>query len=217
MVALEHHHVLPQRIPVRLGLPGLVALTAMAVVLSGILDRGFADNGFRLGSQMGWRFTGIVLFFALTGGPVARLFARTRFAVDDARLTRDLVWSFCASFAIYLLSVLLPNLFANQGIGAGLGLFLITGFCVCAGMAAVADPARLRFLGEASRRTVLGVAAIYFWLCFSLLALAHLYGPHRPDGYYGFSLMMMILALLVRFADRFAANWGAGRPARPAA
>lgn len=218
MVALENHHVLPHfRSPIRLGLPALVGLTAVALVLGGIVARGFADNGFRLGSQIGWRFTGIMLFFTLTGGPVARLLAHTRLAIDDVRLTRDLVWSFCASFAVYLLSVLLPNLFANQGVGFGLGLFLVTGGCVCAGMALVADPARLRFLGAAAKRAVLGVAAIYFWLCFSLLALSHLYGPHRPDPYYGFSLMVMIVALLVRFADRLAAHWSAGRPLRRAA
>lgn len=216
MVALENHHILPHRIPARLAVPAMVGLMAAVLVLGAVLSRGFADNGFRLGSQMAWRFAGIVLFFALTGGPVARLLTHTRFAVDEMRLTRDLVWSFCASFAVYLLSILLPNLFANQGVGAGLGLFLIAGGCVCAVMAAMADPARVRFLGEQARRTVLGVAAIYFWLCYSLLALAHLYGPHRPDGYYGFSLMLMIVALLARFADRFMANLTARRPAQPA-
>lgn len=216
MVALENHHLLPQRLPVRLAVPVLVGLAAAALVLGAILSRGFSDNGFRLGSQMAWRFTGILLFFALTGGPVARLMSHTRFAIDEARLTRDLVWSFCASYAVYLLSVLLPNLFANQGIGAGLGLFLVTGACVCAVMAAMADPAHMRLLGQAARRAVLGVAAIYFWLCYSLLALAHLYGPHRPDGFYGFSLILMIVALLVRFADRLTSNLMAPRPAQPA-
>ena len=46
------------------------------------------------------------------------------------------------------------------------------------------------------------MAASFFWLTYALTGLAHLSGPHRPDGFYGLSLSLMILALLLRFADR---------------
>jgi hypothetical protein len=130
--------------------------------------------------------------------------SRTRFAVDEARLVRDLVWAFCASYAVYLAAVLLPNLLGRDGASAGALLFALTGGAAAAAMAAMADGWAVRMLGRRAQRTILGVAAIYFWLCYGLMALAHLSGPHRPDGFYGFSLCLMILALLVRFADRFA-------------
>ena len=52
-------------------------------------------------------------------------------------------------------------------------------------------------------------------MCYSLMALAHLSGPHRPDGFYGFSLMLMIAALLMRFGERLAEHWSWGTQPRP--
>jgi hypothetical protein len=53
---------------------------------------------------------------------------------------------------------------------------------------------------------VLGVSVVYFWLCYALMGLAHLSHPHRPDGFYGFSLCLMLAALLLRFADRLSSR-----------
>jgi len=36
-------------------------------------------------------------------------------------------------------------------------------------------------------------AAVYFWLCYCLMALARISGPHRPDDYYGLSLCLMVI------------------------
>ena len=77
-------------------------------------------------------------------------------------------------------------------------------------MAATAAP--LVRLGEKPilpdkvRRVLLGTAAIYFWLCYCLMALARISGPHRPDAFYGISLSLMIAALLLRYADRWLAR-----------
>jgi hypothetical protein len=56
------------------------------------------------------------------------------------------------------------------------------------------------------RKVLLGTAAIYFWLCYSLMALARISGPHRPDAFYDVSLSLMIVALLIRYADRWLAH-----------
>ena len=55
---------------------------------------------------------------------------------------------------------------------------------------------------------MLGTSAIYFWLCYSLMALARISGPHRPDIFYDISITLMILALLLRYADRWLAHRG---------
>jgi hypothetical protein len=44
---------------------------------------------------------------------------------------------------------------------------------------------------------------MYFWLCYALMALARISGPHRPDAYYGISLCLMVAALLLRYADHW--------------
>jgi len=123
------------------------------------------------------------------------------FSVPE-RFSAKLIWGFCASYAIYLLSVFLPNVIR---LSAGATLMVMFGGSVMLVMTATAAP--LKRLGgkpvipEKVRRTLLGTAAIYFWLCYSAMALARISGPHRPDAYYGISLCLMIAALLVRYAD----------------
>ena len=46
-------------------LVGAIALVAAMLVLGSILARGFAENGFRLGSQLAWRYASLVFFAAL--------------------------------------------------------------------------------------------------------------------------------------------------------
>ena len=113
--------------------------------------------------------------------------------------------------------VLVPNMMGREGLSLGTSLFLAVGSMVTVAMALAADPARLQGLGDKARRAIAGLAAIYFWMCYSLMALAHLSGPHRPDGFYGFSLMLMIAALLMRFGERLAEHWSWGtQPRQPA-
>jgi hypothetical protein len=50
---------------------------------------------------------------------------------------------------------------------------------------------------------MLGLSVIYFWLCYGLIGLAHISGPHRPDGFYELSVILMVVGLLVRFAERY--------------
>jgi hypothetical protein len=58
-------------------------------------------------------------------------------------------------------------------------------------------------LGEQARKAMLGVGMAYFWLAYTLTGLSHLSGPHRPDAFYDISLVLMLMAVLLRFADRF--------------
>src|SRR5689334_7628563 len=115
MVALDNTALLgPIRVPrLRNFLTPLVAAIAFGcagVVIWGLASRDFSDNGFRLASQLAWRYAFFVFFLSLVGGPACRITAH--FASDfkaPADLSRRLVWGFCASYGIYLLSVFLPH------------------------------------------------------------------------------------------------------------
>jgi hypothetical protein len=61
-------------------------------------------------------------------------------------------------------------------------------------------------IGDRASRAVLGMALIYFWLCYSLIGLAHISGPHREDRFYEASLILMVVGLLARFSGRFFEN-----------
>jgi hypothetical protein len=210
MVALDNsalfgHGKVP-RLHFGLGpLVGSIALVAVALVVGALLLRGFAENGFRLGSQLAWRYTALVFFAALFAGPACRI--ATHFFPDltpPQSLSRKLVWGFCASYGVYLLSVFLPNVIR---LSAGATLMVLFGGGVVLVMALAAAP--LKRLGdkviilEKVRRVLLGTAAAYFWLCYCIMALARISGPHRPDAFYGISLCLMVVGLLARYADRW--------------
>ena len=214
MVALDNHAFSgPGRgLRITLGpLVGAIAIVAVLLVLGAILARGFAENGFRLGSQLAWRYASFVFVTALIMGPLCRIVAYffPAFTPPES-LSRKLVWGFCAAYGIYLLSVFVPNVIH---LSAGAMLMTVFGSTVVLVMAITAAPlVRLGgppILPDKVRKVLLGTSAIYFWLCYSLMALARISGPHRPDGYYDLSLSLMIVALLLRYADRWLAHRGA--------
>jgi len=194
------------RLKLTLGpLVGGIAFVAVILVIGAILFHGFAENGFRLGSQLVWRYASLVFFAALVAGPLCRLAARIfpNFTPPES-LGRKLVWGFCASYCVYLLSVFLPNVIR---LSPGATLMTLFGGSVVLVMALTAAP--IKRLGDKPlipakiRRVLLGTAAGYFWLCYALMGLARIYGPNQPDAFYGTSLCLMVVGLLVRFADRW--------------
>jgi hypothetical protein len=211
LVALDNHAFSgPGRgLKLTLGpLVGAIAILAVLLVLGAILARGFSENGFRLGSQLAWRYASFVFVAALTMGPLCRITAYF-FPVftPPESLSRKLVWGFCAAYGVYLLSVFIPNVIH---LSAGAMLMTVFGSTVVLMMAITAAPlVRLGgppILPDKVRKVLLGTSAIYFWLCYSLMALARISGPHRPDAFYGISLSLMIVALLLRYADRWLAH-----------
>jgi hypothetical protein len=209
MVVLDNQAFLGRRVP-RLKLTleplvGAIAFGSLLLILGSILIWGFAENGFRLGSQLAWRYACFIFFLALVGGPACRITARffPRYPFPEC-LGRKLVWGFCASYGMYLVSVFVPNVI-HPSVGAT--LMVIFGGGVALVMAITAAPlarlGRRPVLPNKVRRTLLAISTAYFWLCYSLMALARIYGPHRPDYYYGVSLCLMVAGLLARYVDHW--------------
>ena len=211
MVAIDSHIGADTRpvLNVRIPLAGMVGLTASALVLGTMASHGFDDAGLRLGSERGWRFASFVFFAAIIAGPLCRLVPLAVCSSFGA-LRRQLIWSFCASYAVFLAALILPNTLGgvtHQEATTGMTLFALFGGVVVGVMGYSAGRDAAALLGEQARRALLCVAASFFWLTYSLMGLAHLAGPHRPDGFYGLSLSLMIAALLLRFTDRFVAKF----------
>jgi hypothetical protein len=188
----------------------LIAVSAALIGGCGFAARGFGDNGLRLGSELVWRFACFIYFAAVIAGPLARLIpSQTLRRICEQR--HQLVWGFCASFGIYLASVQVPSSFTlpgfkGDGASAGTTVFVAFGAALILVIAFAASRRASVFLGERARGAMLGVGMAFFWLAYALTGLAHISGPHRPDAFYGISLNLMVIALLLRFADRFAAK-----------
>ena len=189
-------------------LVGGIALVTLVLVLGAVIAHGFAENGFRLGSRLAWRYTFFVFFAALVAPAFCRLANRffPSFSCPES-LAHKLIWGFCASYGVYLLSVFLPDVVRLSG---GATLMVLFGGTVAAGMAVTAAPLKRLggkpLIGERTRRAILSTAIVYFWSCYSLMALARISGPHRPDAFYDISLLLMMAALLLCYADRWFAR-----------
>ena len=205
-MALIEHHSSPLsdgrfHIP-RLPAWGAVGTVAVLLALSGFAARGFSDNGYRLGSEFAWRFTCVIYFAAVTAGPLARLIP-SKILKRICQERRQLVWGFCTSFGVYLASILLPNTMPDRDLTTGMTFFVLFGGLLTLVIAYTASRPAAHFLGERISRTMLHVGMATFWLVYAASGLSHISGPHRPDMFYGFSLSLMVIALLLRFADCF--------------
>lgn len=180
-----------------------IAVIAIALVLGAILARDFSENGFRLGSQLAWRYASFIFFAVLVADPVCRMAARffPHFQTPE-NIGPRLIWGFCASYCVYLLSVFLPNVL-HPSLGAT--MMVLFGGGVVLVMALTAVPLH-GFNGarwEKARRAMSGTAMAYFWLCYCVMALARISGSDRPDAFYDISLSLMVVGLLVRAANRW--------------
>ncbi|HEY0105369.1 MAG TPA: hypothetical protein VGB91_04740 [Rhizomicrobium sp.] len=205
MVAIDSaRHALPAD-PDRRG--GIVlaafAVCALLAALSWLLA--VDGNGWALASNMVSRFS-LLLFVALvTVEPVARLvpIALTKMA---ARAQGGLVLGFITAQALALLFLVAPSRLVEGRLALQTVAFCAVTACILVVFALVSLKMVERRFGGPATRTLRGIANAYFWLVFVLTGLEGSIGPHRPDSWYGISLLLLTFALLVRFADAFAAQ-----------
>jgi hypothetical protein len=194
-------------------LAGGILLGAALLVLAAMLLHGFGENGFRAGSRAAWRYAAVIFFAVLAAGPLCRIAARLFPVLPMPEgVSRAMVWGFAASYGVYLLSVFGPGVIA---LSRGAFLMIVMGGGIALAMAIAAVPLKCSGLWltitSRIRRAVLTGGAVYFWLCYSVMALARISGPHRPDIWYGFSLCLMVAGLLLRYADHWLVQDRRGR------
>lgn len=184
----------------------IIILAALGVAASGMAvtwlgHEGTVTDASRMGGDISWCFASFVFATAVLVGPLGRLLPFE--AVQRALLDRRcVIWGFTASFGIYLAAQVARNLLRGESAATGINEFLILGALVAATIAFTASRSAAPLLGDRLRRNILSAGLCFFWACYAVMGLAHLSGPHRPDGYYGLSLFVMVAVLLVRFADR---------------
>jgi hypothetical protein len=209
VVALDSGFDAKPVLNVKVPLAGIVSAIAALIGLTVMAMHGFDDRGLRLASELDWRFASFVFFAAAIVGPICRMMPLS-ICRQAGALRRQAIWAFCGSYAVFLAVTLLPNTIGgvtHADLTAGMTVFAIFGGFIVAVLAYATGEDAVALVGEPVRKALMIVAGGFFWLTYALTGLAHLSGPHRPDAFYGISLSLMILALLLRFADGFVAKF----------
>ncbi len=182
-------------------LPPALGLAAAFLAVASFSSSG--PDSWPYASELVVRFATLAFPLAIAVGPAGRLML----GGNDWRVGR---WSrmsllgFAAIYAVFLLCVALPYFMTDSRMPLSTtGFCFFNTFILCA-LAVTATEHFSSVVGNRTVDTIHRVAVTYFWLVFAFADVAHLYGPHRPDGFYGLSLCLLVGAVLVRFADAFA-------------
>ena len=175
MVALDNNALFghrPRARGSRLGpLVGAIAIVAVLLVLGAILARGFSENGFRLGSQLAWRYASFVFFAALVDGPAVPDHGAVFCPPSRRRKASAASWS--GAFAPPMASICCRSSCPMSSIcRPAPRLMTLFGSTVVLVMAIDRRAAGAPGWSSPScrdkvRKVLLGTAAIYFWLCYS--------------------------------------------------
>jgi len=182
-------------------LPPLFALAAAALATVTYARSG--PDSWPYASEIVLRFATLVFPFAIAAGPIGRLILGQQ-DWRTGRWSRMSVLAFAAVYAVFLVCVALPYFLTSAGMPlATIGFCFFNTFILCV-LAITGTEHFSHVIGNRTVDTMNRVATAYFWLVFAFADVAHLYGPHRPDGFYGLSLLLLVASVLIRFADALA-------------
>jgi hypothetical protein len=188
--------------------PLVLAIVAGAVLFavgSLVFDAG-GEGVWRGASETISRFSLIVFAAAMMVEPLSRLIPGKRME-SIGRERPSLMLAFVATSALSIFCTLARFAFGGERMSVAAVAFCCLTGAILFVMLVSGNPATKRLLGAPASRALQGIATAYFWIAFLLIGTSHLAGPNRPSGWYGFSLLVLVLALLVRFADAFAGRY----------
>jgi hypothetical protein len=193
----------PPRRPRTLLLAAAGTGLALLLAFCGTIVHGGGANGMRFGALLVLAASSIAFVVAYLAQPLCRLLP-TPVTRALGRERAGLVQAFACMYAVFLACIVLPDTSADEPLGLPTLAFAIFSTVILAVM--VFSTSTRRILGSRAGRAMLGLANAYFWCVFAANDLERMVGPHRADlfdTFYRLSLTLLVLALLVRFADAF--------------
>ncbi|HEY4943475.1 MAG TPA: hypothetical protein VII56_18740 [Rhizomicrobium sp.] len=188
---------------VLLGFLAASLLVAASLVLN---TANGSDSGWHVAAEMVSRFSLLLFAAAMSVEPLARLIP-LQVMQAAGRERGSLTLAFAAAAAVALFCVAAPSQLNGESMSAPAIAYCFMTAIILVVMLFSAHPTTIRLLGAPAWRALHRIATAYFWIAFTITGLEHLIGPHRPDVWYGFSLLLLVGTLLLRFTDSFVAHW----------
>ena len=175
---------------------------ALAVAIGAFLIHGRDANAMRFAAQTVFRASTLAFLLFYLATPLAHLL-RSRPTQILARERTGLALAFAGMYAVFLGCAVAPDYFAGAHVPLPTLAFAVFSAVILGVVLAGERAVHADASWQPALRTMEIIGIAYFWAAYAVNDLDHLSGPHRPDGYYGVSLTILVLALLVRFADSF--------------
>ncbi|MBS0470818.1 MAG: hypothetical protein JSR60_07080 [Proteobacteria bacterium] len=173
---------------------GAAALAAVSLLMS------HDGNGWKSAADAVSRFSMLLFVAAMTVEPLSRLVPRFE-AIGRERT--NLVLAFVAASFAAIACVAAPHFLLGETLTVPAAAYcLVNGFILTVLLFCVHQETR-RVLGAPAWRAIQRVATSYFWTVFVLIGVDKSIGPHIPDPWPGFSLLLLTAAFLLRFVDAF--------------
>lgn len=205
MAMIDNTLVAPRKVRVETTHTGqivLVALLGSVLLAAGAMFLG-QGAGWRDAAEMTFRLSVLLFVAAMVVEPLARLIPAMPMRAI-ARERGSLILAFAMAAIVSLACILAPAYLGVEKMSAPTIFYTGLTAAILIVMLFSAHPATIRFLGAPAWRTMQRIATAYFWLVFTLTGIDHIVGPHRPDAWYGLSLLLLTGALMIRFIDAFA-------------
>jgi hypothetical protein len=173
---------------------GAGALAAVSILMSP------DGNGWKAAAEAVSRFSLLLFVAAMIVEPLARLVPRLE-AIGRERT--NLMLAFVAASFVSIGCVAAPHVLFGETISVpALAYCLLNGFILTVLLFCVHQETRHVF-GAPAWRAMQRIATSYFWTAFVLVGIDKTVGPHIPDPWPGFSLLLLTGAFLLRFVDAF--------------
>ena len=210
MVAIDSSHDLAESRQAAAGHTGTIVMFGLAVAVllaaASLLVTQDIENGWHVAADMVGRFSLLLFVAAMSVEPLARLIPHAAIK-NIGRERASLTLAFVASSGVALMCLIVPSQLGGEAMTAPAIAYCILTGSILAVMLFSTHPATALGGDAPAWRAVQRIATSYFWLVFVLTGIEHLVGPHRPDMWPGFSLLLLTVTLLLRFTDSFVAHW----------
>jgi hypothetical protein len=180
----------------------IATAAALAIGAAAFVRHGGDGNAARFAAQMVFRASSFAFLLYYLATPLGRL-VRSRPTLLVARERVGLALAFACTHVVFLGLTVMPDYENGMRIPLATLAFAAFSMLILGVMLLGEYAGRAGAEWRPALRAMEAVGVCYFWLTFACDDLSHVYGPHRPDGFYGASLVVLVVALLARFADSF--------------
>jgi hypothetical protein len=149
------------------------------------------------------RFSLLLFIAAMVVEPLSRLIPAL---APIGRERSNLLLAFAGASFASVACLVLPHYIFGEHLTLPAAAYSILTSVIVTVMLFSLHPGTRRRLGAPAWRAMQRVATAYFWTAFVLTGVDQSVGPHIPDAWPGFSLLLLTGAFLLRFADAFIAR-----------